>query len=147
MRQARTQGGFTLIELMVTVAIVALLASVAYPAYTAYVTRGKRSAAESFMATLANKEEQTLLNSRCYFNYPTDAACTPPAVIVPGEVSGNYTITITASNAAGAPPTYTVTAAPGGAQLANDPKCATLTLTNTGTKGVTGTDTVSSCWR
>ena len=147
MHKKTRYGGFTLIELMVTVAIVAILARIAYPAYTNYLTRGKRSSAESFMATLANKEEQSLLNARCYFNYPTDAACTPPVVTVPGEVSGNYAITVTATNTAGAPPTYTVTATPNATQLANDQKCQSLTLTNTGTKGVTGPDSVSNCWR
>jgi len=129
---------------MITVAIVAILARIAYPSYVSYLTRGKRSAAESLMATLANKEEQQLLNTRCYFSYPTDTTCTPPPLTVPGEVSTNYTITITASNTS-TPPGYTVTAAP--TSVLNDTKCATLTLTNTGTKGSSGTDSVNNCWK
>lgn len=139
--------GFTLIELMITVAIIAILASVAFPMYTSHIARGKRSAAQSFIQTLANKQEQQLLNTRCYFNYPTDADCTPPAVTVPAEVSQNYTVTVVASNAVGTPPTYTITAAPAGNQITADAKCGSLTLTNTGLKGATGTSGPDSCWK
>ena len=136
--------GFTLIELMITVAIMALLVSLAYPSYTEHLNRGKRSAAQSFMVTLASKQEQQMLNTRCYFSYPTDATCTPPTITVPGEVSGNYTLTITADSTA-APPAYTITAAP--TTAFNDTKCGTLTYTNTGVKGATGSSGASGCWR
>lgn len=144
MGRTRKSAGFTLIELMVTVAIVAILARIAYPSYVSYLVRGKRSAAESFMSTLANKQEQQMLNTRCYFNYPTDATCTPPSVTVPSEVSSNYTVTITASNTS-TPPAYTITAAPTSALT--DTRCGTLTLTNTGAKSSSGTDSVTNCWK
>lgn len=147
MRSIRA-GGFTLIELMITVAIVAILSAVAYPSYVSHLARGKRSAAESFAMTLANKEEQSLLNARCYFNYPTDTTCSVPASItVPNEVATNYAITIAATNTAGAPPTYTITAQPTGSQATNDSKCGSLTLDNGGTKGRSGTDSVNNCWK
>ncbi|ROZ75821.1 pilus assembly protein PilE [Ramlibacter sp. WS9] len=129
---------------MIAVAIVAILASVAFPSYSSYVKRGKRTAAQSFMQTLGNKEEQQMLNTRCYFSYPTDAACAPPTITMPTEVSNNYTITITASNAA-TPPTYTLTATP--TTNFSDPECGTLTLTNTGVKDKSGTGTVANCWK
>jgi type IV pilus assembly protein PilE len=145
--QKQVQAGFTLIELMITVAIIVILASVAYPNYTSYLAKGKRNAAQSFMQTLGSKEEQQLLNTRCYFSYPTDAACTPPAVVVPSEVSTTYDVTIVATNAAGAPPTYTITATPSGSQATKDAKCGTLSLTNTGVKGATGSSGAVACWK
>jgi type IV pilus assembly protein PilE len=141
-------GGFTLIELMITVAIVAILAAVAYPAYTQYIVRGKRSAAESFMVTVANRQEQAMLNSRSYFAIAAGTAAQWTAVnmAVPGEITNDYTVTVAADNAA-TPPTYTVTAAPQGRQAINDVKCGSLTYSQTGTKGITGASTVANCWK
>lgn len=139
----KLQKGFTLIELMIVVAIVTILAAIGYPSYTSYVIKSNRSAAEGFMLTVSNKQEQYMLDARVYANDP--GALTTLGLTTPAEVSRNYTITVAANNAA-TPPSYTITAAPTGAQLANDTKCATLTLDQTGSKGISGTGPATACW-
>lgn len=129
--------GFSLIELMVAVAIVGIIAAVAYPSYTQYVTKGGRAAAQAYMLALASKQEQYLPDNRQYSAAPADLLAPP------GNVSSNYTVTITTGSA---PPTYTITATPTADQAARDPKCKTLTLTQDGTKGINGTGTVAQCW-
>lgn len=147
MRRVR-QSGFSLMELMITVAIIGILAAVAYPQYTQYTVRARRSAAESFMFTVSSRQEQSMLNARSYFSVATGttAEWTAASMAVPAEVSPNYTVTVAANNAA-TPPAYTVTAVPQSDQATKDVKCGTLTLTNTGVKGVSGTSSVPECWR
>ena len=142
------QNGFTLIELMITVAIIGILSAVAYPAYTQYIVRANRSAAQSFMATVGNKQEQAMLNARSYFAVVdgTTPQWTAVSTTVPAEVSNNYTVTVAAVNTS-TPPSYTVTATPTANQASKDSKCKALTLTNTGAKGITGTATVAECWK
>lgn len=136
----KKQNGFTLIELMISVAIVGILAAVAYPSYSEYIVKSNRSAAESFILSVANKQEQYMLDARQYA-----ATLAALSMSTPSEVSANYTITVTADNAA-APPTYTITATPTGTQLSRDTKCGAVTISQAGTKGENGTGTVADCW-
>jgi type IV pilus assembly protein PilE len=87
-------GGFTLIEVMIVVAIVGILAAVAYPSYTNYVKKGLRRAAQTQMLDIANREQQFLLSNRVYVPY----SATPPALsltgsgyALPSELVGKYT--------------------------------------------------------
>ena len=136
--------GFTLVELMIAVVIVGILASIAIPAYTQYTVRAKRAAAESFIMSVANKQEQYILDARHYADTLALLNMTPPA-----DVSAHYNITITNVGTPPVyttPPAYTINAVPTGAQLANDTKCGTVSIDQAGTKGETGTGTVSDCW-
>jgi len=134
-----SSSGFTLIELMITLVVVAILAAVAIPSYSSYTLRNTRVAAQTYMALLAGKQEQYLLDSREYAS-----AVSLLRLDMPSHLSGKYTVTMTALNSA-TPPTFTVTATPAGSQ-ASDTKCAILTLSSTGAKTASGTGGVSACW-
>lgn len=108
-RSARL-GGFTLVELMIAVAVIAILTRIAYPSYIEYVKRGHRSSAQSLMLDLANREQQYLLDNRSFLGGGTAAVTTLLPSGVPAEVSAYYTLTITAT--AGPPPTFEVKATP-----------------------------------
>lgn len=131
--------GFTLIEMMIVVAIIAILAAVVYPSYTAYIVRAKRSAAQTLLLTLANRQQQYQLDARQY------ATTLTPLGTVPPDVLANYNVTVVTDNAV-APPTYTVKAAPFGNQQTADTKCGTLSVDQSDAKGISGTGTVASCW-
>lgn len=139
-KQAATsfQSGFTLIELMITVAIVAILAAVALPSYRQYVIRANRSAAESYIMTVANKQEQYNLDARQYADTLSKLST------VPADVALNYSVTVTADNTA-TPPTYSVKATPIGSQASD--ACGAVSVDQTSTKSISGSGTtVAACW-
>ena len=143
------QNGFTLIELMITVAIIGILAAIAYPSYTQYIVRANRSAAQSFMFAVSNKQEQYMLDARSYAGGTT--ALADFNVTEPPEVSGKYTFAVACTmptvvgscTAFAGVPTYVVTATGIGTQATNDTQCGTsLTLNHLGAK----TPSTSGCW-
>lgn len=111
---ARRHRGFTLIELMVCVAIVGILAAIAYPAYTKYLVKSNRSAAQAHLIDLAQAEAQYMADSRTYASTVKELGMTTPAA-----VSAKYTISIALAD--GPPATYKITASPivGGSQAAD----------------------------
>ena len=117
--------GFTLIELMATVAVVGILAAIAYPSYLQYVRKANRSAAQSFMLTIAGKEEQYILDAR---SYTATIGTGGLALTAPTETTGRYTFSVTV--AAGPPPTFTITATAVGNQVSD----GDLVLTSAGVK-------------
>ncbi|MEP0202328.1 MAG: type IV pilin protein [Halioglobus sp.] len=118
-------GGFTLIELMVVVAIVAILLIVALPSFQKQIQRGNRSAAQAEMYDIANRQQQYLLANRTYMDLST---LNNSSFSLDSDVDGNYTLTMVA--AAGPPPTFIITMTPkAGSSQDGD---ATLTLNEQG---------------
>ncbi len=122
-------AGFTIIELMIVVVIVAILGMIAYPAYEDHLRKGRRSAAQNFLADMATRQQQYLLDAR---QYAVGAgAVAALSMSVPTEVSNFYTVTINPA-APTLPPSYTLVATPlPGSRQAPD---GTLTLDSTGNK-------------
>lgn len=141
MRRAK---GFTLVELLITMAIIGILTAIALPSYQGHVRRGARAAAQAAMMQIADREAQYLLDARNYAVGGT--ALTSLNVTLPTDVSTKYTVTVTAADGtatATTPPTYTVVATPitGGPQESD----GTLKLTHTGAKTRT-VGTTSYSW-
>lgn len=130
----KKSAGFTLIELMITVAIVGILGAIAYPSYTEYVKKTRRAE----IAGLLSEQTQTL--ERTYSkNSGTFVGTT-------GLSTGNayYTITSTVNAQ-----DYTLTAAPIATAMMSGDKCGSFVITNTGARSNTGlaTGTTSTtCW-
>ncbi len=136
-RSAPSVAGFSLIELMVAVAVVGILAAIAYPAYTSQMKKGRRSAAESLLMDIAQRQQQYLLDQR---SYAPDIGTLN--VTIPQEVTPYYTVQICQSSTppCTAPPAgslaYFAVATPIAAQASD----SVLTIDNTGAK------TPSSLW-
>lgn len=125
--------GFTLVELMITVAIIAILAAIAIPSYQNQVIKAGRADGQTALLSAAQSME------RCFTTNNTYTGCTVPATS--GE--GKYTLAVAI---AGGGTTFTITATPAaGTSQANDTDCTTLTITQAGQRGATGADT-SVCW-
>jgi type IV pilus assembly protein PilE len=100
----RFKQGFTLIELMITVAIIAILAAIAVPNYTDYITRSKFSEAHGMLGDLRVKMEQYYMDNRRYSLTTATGTCGIPggnAPTTPGSKYFTFTCESSANNAAG----------------------------------------------
>lgn len=125
----RRNSGFTLIELMITVAIVAILAAIAYPSYKQYVIRANRSEAQAYLMDLSQRQQQYLMDARAYAGSETTLGASQPS-----RVADNYTITIDVPDEV--PPTFTITAEPKTGTVQSDD--GDLSINQAGAKTWTG---------
>ena len=136
--------GFTLIELMITLAILAILVTVAYPSYTNQITKSRRADGKAALMDAAARQERFYTENNTYademdndLKYDADPAISP---------DGHYAVSVAVGTTGSFATSYALTATPQGVQATRDTLCKNLTLNNLGTKGISGTATVADCW-
>ena len=160
------QCGFSLMELMVTVAIVAILASIAIPSYRSYIIRANRTVAKTALLEVAAKQESYFTDHKGYavyfdrLGYGASASSASTAYVdTQGKISLSntgaiYTLMLTGvgtmsscaglSGAAGGL-AFAISAAPTGTQI--DAICGTICVSQTGERGTTaGASKIADCW-
>ena len=125
------KNGFTLIELMITVAIVAILAAIAYPSYQDSVRKTKRTTAQADLMELASFMERKYTETNAY----PSASVALPFLTSPRDSTTAYNLTKVSTSS-----TFTLTATPTGGQSGDS--CGTMTLNNTSVK-----TPVTNCWK
>jgi type IV pilus assembly protein PilE len=141
--------GFTLIELMIVVAVIGVLVAIAYPNYTEYVLRGKRAEARTALLDLMQQQERFLTQNGTYALVPANTAF--KTYSGDSAASGYYTLSASTCNAPA--PTdlrlcvqLTATLKP----TASDPKAGNLGFNSAGAKTCTGSTSATPltvCWK
>lgn len=130
----RRSAGFTLLELMIVIAIVAILSTIAYASYQNQVVKSRRAAATTCLQERAQFMERWYTTNLTYVGAPNPASCGP-------DLDPFYNVAFAAAPTAKA---YQINAVPTSSQP--DGKCGTLSINAQGVRGKTGSGTVAECW-
>ncbi len=130
------QSGFTLLELMIVVAIVGILANIAYASYSSSVAKSRRNAAQGCLMEQAQYMERVYTTSMSYASAALPAAS---AQQCQADLSSQYTFSLPAASLTASG--FAVKASAIGAQATADASCATMTVVQTGARTPT-----SDCW-
>ena len=134
-RVMRSERGFTLIELMITIVILAIIVAFALPSYTAQAQKSRRSDGTSALS------RATMVMESCRSDLATYAGCAGRVAATSEESFYNLSVVITGGGTG-----YNLTATAAGVQT-QDALCTTITLNSQGTKGYTGTaPNAATCW-
>jgi type IV pilus assembly protein PilE len=130
--------GFTLLELMMVVAIVGILFAIALPSYTSYTQRSHRADGQSMLVDISAREERFLAQNNTYTTLITAGGLNLGTATSP---EGYYNLAVAAGACGAIANCYVVTATATGPQ-AGDTDCTTITYSSTGVRG----GTTANCW-
>lgn len=144
LRAPSRAAGFTLVELMIVVAIVAILSAIAYPSYQEHVIKSRRATAQTCLLELAQFMERFYTTNMRYDQTSSGTPVTLPVTSCRTDLDAFYTFQFAAGQPQAA--TYVLEAVPKEAQ--KDPKCGTLGVNQQGVKSKSGTAaSVNECWK